>query len=341
MSLDVSNWKSFLVSDIFNIKNGKGITQNEIIENPGELIAVQSGENNNGVMGKIDKDYCKSRDYIYTEKSCLTVARSGTAGFVSFQKSGCVVGDSAKILELKNEKYSSEGVLLFLQTLLLANRYKFNYGYKVTTKKYSDIVLELPVDDNNEPDWNFMEGYVKSLSYKKITTKNVNFDTNRLNTNNWKDFNMGELFDSIKKGNKYNKDELEEVNVSENYIKYITRTAENNGCEWFAADLHYDGLEAGNAITVGDTTATCFYQGDDFICGDHMVVLRADWLNKYTGLFIVTLLKNEQYKYNYGRAFKLDMIKSTILKLPVCSDGSPDWKFMENYIKSLPYGDRI
>lgn len=29
------------------------------------------------------------------------------------------------------------------------------------------------------------------------------------------------------------------------------------------------------------------------------------------------------------------------LKLPVTSTGAPDWQFMEDYIKALPYRDRI
>ena len=34
------------------------------------------------------------------------------------------------------------------------------------------------------------------------------------------------------------------------------------------------------------------------------------------------------------------MQKSNI-KLPVISDGTPDWEFIENYIKSLPYSANI
>ena len=30
-----------------------------------------------------------------------------------------------------------------------------------------------------------------------------------------------------------------------------------------------------------------------------------------------------------------------LLKLPIDIDGNPDWQFMEDYIKSLPYGDRL
>ena len=64
-------------------------------------------------------------------------------------------------------------------------------------------------------------------------------------------------------------------------------------------------------------------------------------MNKYTGLFIIAILKAEQYKYSYDRAFLMDRIQNTILKLPVDVDGDPDWWFMEEYIKSLPYGDRL
>ena len=72
-----------------------------------------------------------------------------------------------------------------------------------------------------------------------------------------------------------------------------------------------------------------------------MVVVRANWLNKYRGLYITTLLNKEQYKYSYGRAFVMDKIKNTVLYLPSTSEGEPDWQYMEDYIKSLPYGDRI
>ena len=51
--------------------------------------------------------------------------------------------------------------------------------------------------------------------------------------------------------------------------------------------------------------------------------------------------KTEQYRYSYGRAFLIDRIKETVLKLPVSKNGEPDWFFMEKFIRSLPYGDRL
>ena len=180
-SLEINNWKSFKVGRILSILNGKGITNDEIEENPGTFNAVQSGEENNGVLGKIDLIYCKKKKYTVSERSCLTVARSGSAGYVSFHPNGCVVGDSAKILLLP-EKIASNGVYLFIQTLLTANRFKYAYGRKVTEEKYAEDEIKLPIlmaadgtpviDNSNEfsdegyiPDWQFMADYIESLPY--------------------------------------------------------------------------------------------------------------------------------------------------------------------------------
>ena len=47
-----------------------------------------------------------------------------------------------------------------------------------------------------------------------------------------------------------------------------------------------------------------------------------------------------KYKYSYGRKLSQDRLAEEIIKLPVKND-IPDWAFMENYIKQMPYGDII
>lgn len=165
LTLGVESWKPFKVNDIFKLYNGKGITKEEIEYNQGDFIVVQSGEDNNGCIGKIDKDYCNKMGYIYTEEPCLTVARTGSAGYVSYQPLGCVVGDSAKILTLKDDHHKNDSVFLFLKTVLMANRYKYTYGRKVTEDKYLSEVIMLPATNDNKPDFCFMENYIKSLPY--------------------------------------------------------------------------------------------------------------------------------------------------------------------------------
>lgn len=375
MNLDITQWKEFKLSSIFTIHNGKGITKEEIEENEGNFTVVQSGEENNGVLGKISREYCEMMDYTFCDDPCLTVARSGSAGFVSFQIDGCVVGDSAKIL-LLDKSVASVEIYVFLQTLLSANRFKYAYGRKVTESKYMNEVIKLPIqfaedetplidatkrysDDGFIPDWKWMENYIKTLHHRPLTTKNAKSDK-VINIDKWQDFEFGKLISKIYKAKAHHKDDLTETNNPVSSIRYITRTAENNGCELIVSlnDIDSDTIEEANAITIGDTTATCFYQDEKFIAGDHIVVVRAEWLNKARALFILSILRKEQYKYSYGRAFLMDRIKSTTLKLPILhnDDGTPyvdtthqfsndgyvpDWTFMENYIKSLPYGDRI
>lgn len=155
----------------------------------------------------------------------------------------------------------------------------------------------------------------------------------------YKDFRFGDLISEIYKAKAINKDDLTAIDeFDESAIRYITRTGDNNGCELWADrnSINPSLVEKANAISIGDTTATCFYQDEEFITGDHMVVVRADsWLNRYTALYVVAVLNYEQYRYSYGRAFLMDRIKDTLMKLPVNEDDEPDWKFMEDYIKSL------
>ena len=37
----------------------------------------------------------------------------------------------------------------------------------------------------------------------------------------------------------------------------------------------------------------------------------------------------------------MSKLQNENVKLPSDANGEPDWQFMENYIKALPYGDRI
>ena len=353
MSLNIGEWKTFQVGRLFTMMNGKGITQEEISDNKGDFVAVQSGEENNGVMGYIDLNYCKEMKYTYSEKPCLTVARTGTAGFVSFQSKGCVVGDSAKILLLPDEIASTE-VYLFLQSVLTENRFKYTYGRKVTEEKYLNDYLVLPAqkaesgfildeecrysDEGYVPDWQFMEDYIKSLHHKPLTTKNKKGQALELKVNEWKEFIVGKIFQTSTTSLSI-KDELERGN-----IPLISRTSMHNGCDGYF-DVSKEKITKGHCITVGAEGIYAFYQPENFATGNKVYTLRNEHLTKYNALFITTILNTEIYKYSYGRARILSKLDNEIIKLPALLKDDktyePDWEFMENYIKSLPYGDRI
>ncbi|EPA4340925.1 restriction endonuclease subunit S [Campylobacter upsaliensis] len=342
MNLDVELWASFQVKDILSIHNGKGITTEEIEENAGDFAVVQSGEENNGVLGKIDLNYCKLKGYIYTEKPCLTVARSGSAGFVSFQKDGCVVGDSAKILLLPDEVAKTE-IYLFLHSILTANRFKYDYGRKVTENKYMSDYIDLPAitkGHKKKPDFEFMENYIKSLHYKPLTTKNRPENALPLNIEKWGEFRLGDIFECSGTFSLVKSDLDEAYGGGGGNVPFISRTTFNNGCDGYV-EVEAKFITKGNCISIGGEGIYAFYQKEDFATGTNICTLRNEKLNQYVALFVCAVLNHEVYRYSYGRARNLGRVENEIIKLPINHKGELDFEFMENYIKSLPYGDRV
>ena len=373
MNLDFSSWRAFAIGSVFTIYNGRGITSSEIEENPGTLNAVQSGEENNGVIGKISADYCRENDYVFTENPCLTVARTGSAGFVSFQANGCVVGDSAKILQLRYEN-ASTAVYLFLQSILNKNRFKFSYGRKVTEAKYARDLIDLPVEVDESgspvidptstyssegyiPDWQFMEDFIKSLEYKPLSTSNKDGAALALNESSWEDFKVEDIFDLWYGVNLA----LNACTETDDGVNFVSRTESNNGVSSRIAPV--DGLppqQAGLITTAtGGSVLSTFLQPNPFYSGRDLYVMepKEKDVGNGTKLFLITVLEANKFKFNYGRQANksLPHIK---LRLPIQrnSDGAPvidskksfhndgyipDWQFMEDYMRSLPYGDRI
>lgn len=380
MNLDISQWKEFKVSSIFTIHNGKGITKEEIEDNEGDFTVVQSGEENNGVLGKINKNYCKAMNYTFSEKSCLTVARSGSAGYVSFQLNGCVVGDSAKIL-LLDEDIASVELYTFLQTLLTANRFKYAYGRKVTESKYMSDVVKLPIQTNEDgtplidiskkysedgyvPDWQWMENYIKSLHHKPLTTKNVDKTAPNLNTNSWEYFLLKDIC-SITMGNKM---DYSAMSVDDPIVNFVGRSADNNGVAGkvdFVIDDKGDIVKPYKAgcitVALGGSLGSSYLQVEDFYTSQNVSVLEfEDLVSNSAKLFITTCIMNEsKYKYfPFGRELNTHIRTDFGFTLPIQRKANgepiiddthkysphgyiPDWKWMDHYIKSLPYGDRL
>lgn len=359
MKLEIEKWQSFLVSDIFYLYNGRGITKEEIENNPGDFAAVQSGADNNGCIGKIDKEYCVEMGYVFVEEPCLTVARTGTAGFVAYQPFGCVVGDSAKILLLKNKEKRNTQIYLFLRTVLLANQYKYTYGRKVTEEKYLSEIIRLPVVDEQTPDWDFMEQYIQSLNCNPLRTKVKVSNEISLHTCDWKEFYLHRIM-NVEMGNGI--DAIFTTNSAPKY-NYVSRNSNGNGVVGVVDEIEGEKVFPKGALSLalgGSFLGSCFIQREPFYTAQNVAVLQEKIpLSDYTKLFITTIIRNEcKIKYQaFGRELNAHIRKDFKIKLPVLHDKDrividhtykfsdegfiPDWQWMEDYIKSLPYSDWI
>lgn len=232
------------------------------------------------------------------------------------------------------------------------------------THKYSE--------EGYVPDWKFMDNYIKSLYHKPLTTKNHINTASVLVYDEWKEFTLDDVF--TLRGGFYNKKPEHSV---EGKIPFLASTESNNGVTEFYDIMDIRGWDkVGNedntldkkmydgnciAVTVNGSVCNAFYQSEQFTCSHDITVLYVKQyeLNPYLAMFLCTIITKDKYRWSYGRKpHDVKKFGKSVIKLPVQhnEDGTifiddkhtyseegyvPDWKFMEDYIKSLPYGDRL
>lgn len=107
------------------------------------------------------------------------------------------------------------------------------------------------------------------------------------------------------------------------FVKYEESLVTNGNCIIFICD---------GQGSVGYSN----YIDHDFIGSTTLSVGYNERLNEKIGMFIVTVLDLERYRYSFGRKYKTNLSKVSI-KLPATEQGEPDWDFMESYIDNLNF----
>ena len=59
-------------------------------------------------------------------------------------------------------------LMLFLKTMIVQQKIKFAYGYKFNEKRMQMQKIVLPIDNDGQPNWKYMETYMLDLEQKQI-----------------------------------------------------------------------------------------------------------------------------------------------------------------------------
>ncbi len=335
MILDISKWKDFFVKDIFECSTTKAVKVEEIVD--GDIPYITRSALNNGCSGYIDEIPSKLE-----EGNCITIGAEGQYAF--YQDKSFLPG--VKVYTLRNENLN-KNIGMFICTLLNASVFKYSYGRARILEKIMDETIPLPIDLNGNPDWKYMNDYIEEIITRdcnskgpikeSIMTKNNN--QHEIDTSKWKPFLISDIF-YVKYGINL---ELSNCNEDAKEINFVARTAENNGVSARVEMIPGKKPQDAGLISVagGGSVLSTFYQDEPFYSGRDLYTLRAkDDIDIYAKMFIITLIKMEKYKYSYGRQAN-KTLPCIEIKLPVDMSGKPDYSFMSNYIKSLPYGDKI
>ncbi len=205
----------------------------------------------------------------------------------------------------------------------------------------------METDYNNLTEQNFINNIKSYLSYL-FNKQNSNLSINiksclskkiALNTDDWKYFKYDrkdEGIFNIQKGKR-----LTKKDQSDGDIPYVSSSSLNNGIDNYIGNGHTDE----NCISFAcyGSIGEVFYQNEKVWVSDNANVfyLRDKELNPFIALFLVTILKLEQYRFSYGMTGKKERLQNFDIKLPCNRQGLPDWNYMEDYIKSLPYSSNL
>lgn len=160
----------------------------------------------------------------------------------------------------------------------------------------------------------------------------TNYEIN-LNAPKWGWFNLVPDLFLFSKGTR-----LTKADSIEGDIPLVTAGENNQGVSRFVDN---DMKIFSHCITI-DMFGFCAYRGYEFCCDDNILVLKPNnIMSKYVMMFIVTIINQDQYKYAYGRQYRQKTLLKHQIKLPIDSNGNPDWAFMEQYIMSLPYSANL
>jgi hypothetical protein len=152
-------WKEFFIENIFNIRSGKRLTKAEMKR--GNIPFIGATDSNNGIT-----EWTLNKN-ISMDSNVLGVNYNGSVGETFYHPYKALFSDDVKRFstkEIEGNKY----VYLFLKGIILKQKGKYEYGYKFNEKRMLRQTILLPVNSEGQPDYAFMEEYMRELEKRKI-----------------------------------------------------------------------------------------------------------------------------------------------------------------------------
>jgi len=329
--LEKREWREFSVNELFNIKNSKPYHKKDLDFSKKELPYITRTNLNNGV-----EDLVKKEDtFIINPKNSIVFGAENAKFF--FEPFEYITGNKMYVVTIKNlDMNKFNGLFLVTAFDKSVEECGFGYGQGLTGTREKRRKILLPINENNQSDFDFMEQFIKEIEEFKLKRylafiedelKNLEYkEIPKLQEKEWRDFKIEAIF-KVSKGSY-----LHQKNIIQNgKIPYITAQTNNNGVKLFIGN---EPNFKGNSITIEKVNLTAFYQPYDFYCSHDVSVIQHDKLNKYNALFIASMIRRQGFKYSYGRQAQMNVVKRETLFCPV-KNNQPDFEYMEQFIKNM------
>ena len=159
-NLDEVEWDEYFIDEIIDVKSGVRLTKDE--QEKGRIPFIGSSDNHNGVTEFI------SNTNSSTSSNILGVNYNGSVGYAFYHPYKATFSDDVKRLSFKNGK-NNQYTLLFLKHIIERQAKKYAYGYKFNGQRMKRQIVKLPSkSDSGQPDFEFMEQYMKRMENQAI-----------------------------------------------------------------------------------------------------------------------------------------------------------------------------
>lgn len=156
ISLNDRKWHQFVIEDILDVNNGVRLTKENMIDGNTPFIGATS--KNNGITNWV------SNTNKSLNSNVLGVNYNGSVVDNFYHPYHAIFSDDVKRIHIKNQSVGANVYkYLFLKTVFLQHKNQYQYGYKFDSNRMKKQKITLPVNNDGNPDWQFMEDYIKSL----------------------------------------------------------------------------------------------------------------------------------------------------------------------------------
>lgn len=331
LQLSEREWADFLLTDYFEIAKGN---QNNMAElQAGAMPLISAKKIDNGCKG-----FFAANSKPIFKGHCLTINNDGDGGAgISYYQPTDMLLDTHVTALYPRVPMTAE-IMRFIAACITVQREKFGHGYSLNNARLAVFRMMLPVDDNGQPDYAFMEDYIKEreqqliqkyIAHVRATSVIIRGGITPLHEKEWKEFYIHEVAEILS-----GRDIYDDERIPGN-TPYIGASAANNGICHFISNVN-ETLE-GNCISINrnGSVGYAFFHPYKALYSNDCRKLRPKIMNEYISLFLTNQLTAQRGKYGYGYKMGTGRLKRQAIMLPVGSNGQPDWQYMEQYAKML------
>ena len=344
-NIDTSSWKEFRLDDILQKVDTVKIPlkKGECPVNPTETYTIPARTattSNHGLGCYVPAELCT------VLKNKISVSANGD--FCAFwHDSDFTILQDSYALEGKGFELTEKIALFLISTMMHSFSSKYNWNNKSGWEKLKNDVIQLPVKETEEIDWEYMQERITELEQERITeleqylvTTGLNDyeltdeDIETLSLSGFGNYEERDSEDAVKVckefkvidianveyGNKFDKNKMTSTNPT---INFVSRTATNNGISDFVDNNGTTPYQAGLiTLALGGSIGSCFLQEAPFYTGQNVGVIDLGDIDIHAKIYFTEALGNKCKKsFNaFGNEINKHLKTDLSVSLPIQTD---------------------